>query len=291
MPQLRLIIDALDVHHDQAFYQGQPFEGIAYTLSGDTVSKIESYQNGRSVGPYQDTYFRVPAMLPKLRDESLTPWHDDYEEPLAYQGKPFSGLAYSFDGNYCYGQSLLTAGESLQSVNWLSDGTLSDYSRMREHFQEYATCYASGQLQHLKLDMTDHFSLELKLTEDQALATLILNGDFFQQTTQVANEYFFFPIKSLEDLSKWPASPRLFLSGDAIDDSVFEQLQANNNFKNIETLCLYQTQITAAEIQKLTQYPQLKKLELIEKGRELKALTDQLKAQRPDWIIDYEGAV
>jgi hypothetical protein len=290
MGHLRLNQAALQERADRAYYQDTLFDGIAYTLAGDAVTRIESYQAGRASGAYQEPAFKVSADSLRLRYESLSPWHEDYDEPLAYQGKPFNGLAYRFDGDHCVGQSLIEAGEAIQTIGWLKDGTLSDYSQTREAFQEYAVCYASGQLQHLKLDMKDHFSLELKWTEDQALSTLILTGDYFEQAPQVASQFFFFPLSSKDALSSWPAAPRLFLSGDAIEDTVFQHLQAQGTFKSLQKLCLYQTQITGAEIEKLIQYRQLQKLEIVEKGSALKDSAAQVKASRPDLLVDYEGA-
>lgn len=289
MALLRLNKNALEQREDLAYFQERLFDGIAYTLTGDTVTALEAYHQGRCSGPYRDPQFEGAENSPRVLMSSLTPFEEDYEEPYSYQGKRFNGLAYQFEGNYCVGLLFMKEGQAFKTLEWLGDGTLVYYIHNRRLYQEYATCYPDGRLEHLKLDMTDHFSLELKLSEDQALKTLILTGDFFARAQQVANQYHFFPLASEDTLSTWRAAPRLFLSGDAINDSVFQKLQSQSGFQALKQLCLFKTGITAAEIEQLECYTGLNELEIVEKTSALKEAAKRLQAKCPRLKVEYEG--
>lgn len=273
---------------DQNYYQGRLFEGIAYTLTGDEVSAIEIYSEGRCKGSSQDPYFDVPEDTARIQYDRLTPWHEDYEEPFSYNGQPFNGMAYRFEGDYCVGQYLIEEGEASKTLGWLKGTNLVYYEYFREQFQEHATCYPSGGLKHLELSMKGNFSLDLKLNEDQAVSSFTLTGNYFEKASLVAGEFFFFPVTSEEILSSWRIAPYLFLSGDAINDTIFQSLQDQNGFRELQKLSLYQTAVTGAEIQKLAQIPQLIEVR-VNKQDAIKDALKNLKIQRPDMTVRYQG--
>lgn len=286
MERLRLNKSALELRADQAYFQDQLFDGIAYTTSEDEVIGIESYHEGRSTGPYQDPYFDVPEDTLRVLTDSLTPYHEDLLEPYTYHGQPYKGLAFQFEQDYCTSQSYLEDGRTRQAMEWDEEGTLVNYEHYRVLFQESAACYPNGQLKQLKLNMKDHFSLELDLSPGQSLEAFTLRGDYFERAPELASEFFFFPLPSIDTLSSWQAAPRLFLSGSSVNDAVFQRIQDQGGFQLLQKLSLFATGISGAEIQKLAQYKKLFEVK-IDSQQGLLDTLKQLKAQRPDIKIRY----
>ena len=252
----RIIKGALFNINGLLFYEDRLFSGIAYELLDEQVVRPLLVKNGVVEGPH---------FSPHVDDrEGLA--HVDLSEALSdyclpeYQGQAFTGIAYSFLGDYCAREVRLENGDPVLDTWWDKDGTLIGYERYVSGLGEVYEWYRSGVLKSCRINTSDSYSGYLTFTEDGRLQRLGSRRGFLLNLPEISGKTPYFPFSALPQVLASKGALDISLLGTDVNDTLIESMHAAGLFADTASIELIGTEITSAGLAVLQQCAMLKKI-------------------------------
>lgn len=233
------------------YYNGELFTGITYDIDeGWDSAENCYYREGKLCSDYINEYFNAPADLKHTLAELLEPDPESYNgEPLTRQSTPFTGIAYSFEEQFCVKEHYYHNGLSLSEADYNKAGELRYLKVNRTDLTYIYEWTEEGSLKKLYIK-SDTYIFDLKYDETGRVESLTLDGAYFKK------------LKELKELIKLPlveeiaffkdirAAETLFLRGELIDDRLFNMLCENHGMDGVKRLEHSDTALSNASLNK-----------------------------------------
>lgn len=287
MEMLRILSSALQFKDNLCLYQDKPFSGIGYFINDHKIEKIIEYREGSEYGNYYNELLPVKSDLLKVMNEVLTPADpDDYEEvePYSYYDQPFTGISYEFFEDTCNAETMFDKGWIIYRTRWNHSGRLFFYECSESDIAQEVRWHDNGTPEGFFLQKKNEFSIEAKFADKSTLESLHIDGNYFKKINNHKNIKFNI-IKDLKSLENFSCSDYFMLSGVSITDDIYQHLVKKNDLSEIVQLCLYNTSLSNAVINKLFKIKNMKTVIINDKRLELTDFIRQMKIQYPHVAI------
>ena len=283
---LRVKKDSLTLQGHSHYFEGELFSGAAYALLDGVIQEVYEFKNGKAIGKFCDNYFRGTEVISIIDDSELEGERYEDEEPFLYRQQRFDGLAYTFDGDFCVGGALYDDGCVLKEVSWYKSGKIGFYESYVDGIGEYGTWYDCGGRKSIKLTEQKSFRLEADLTEEEKVSRLSIYGNYFDRTLALKNKIAFPFIEQKLDVNRYDMADGLYLSGDGVDDLLFENLISAKGFQGVCKLHVYNTSLTSKSITGFMGKGNLKEFIIEDDKHDLYGAAKEFKASCPGCYIE-----
>lgn len=234
---LRIDASKLTINADKAYYNNVLFSGIAFTCNDTQVLLANEYLNGDNIGEYRGYLKQKDFKVIYLR-ESLDETDEDYScEPILWDGKKFTGIAYDFDSSYCVSEAVINDGVIIEEVSYYKNGSIESYENIG---------YDNGIYQIYEFDMQGaiiSFSIKIKpdfhwycLFYENEIKAFKFQGDWEGNYKKIFKEMKFPAISDIKNILSYNFYPRANISGDGIKTSWLYRLVENNRFLKVNYL-------------------------------------------------------
>lgn len=276
----RLKTNLLTQRNGLYVHDGELFSGVGFESGDNQTVRGSQFQSGLRTGPYHP----ICAMG---ADVPLQVEFANGIEPYVttmYQGRPFSGIAYTFEEGRCRYECLFREGIEVSEAWWLKDGTMTSYNLDNGEFGEGYEWYPNGKLKSAGVSTNHSFVGRFSFTEDGLLKFLSLQRGFLNRLTEIRSKVKFLPISipiaKTEDLGRLRAAPETILSGDEISDDLLQLMAKSGSFDKTAKLQILRTP-KIESLALLAKLPNLTEVVLEEIGPNQVLLAKSLKQARP----------
>ncbi|MFZ6781340.1 hypothetical protein ACO0LD_31270 [Undibacterium sp. Ji83W] len=257
----RMLINAMTNKNGLIYHDEELFSGVSYEKLDDETICAWIVQDGKIEMPYLSRYFDDRSDLLHV---DLTASMSDYEIPC-YEEKPFSGVAYSFDGNYCEREALLIDGEVISDTWWSNDGVLLRYEQHAAGYCEIYEWYGEGVINCCTITTSNSFNGYLKFLLDGRLSGVGSRRGFFDAFSNIASKSPIFPVRDLSKFFTLKCAEEIWLVGEDIDDLFVEKMCDSGMLMQTEKIYIVDASITDVGIHLLAKCPALKSFDIREK--------------------------
>lgn len=280
----RIKKNSLEVCDNKYYFEGELFTGVVYSVVGRVVENIFTVENG-AISKKPDDFFGFERYSLSIDVSHL---HEELdEEPFLYRGRRFTGVAYSFDEDFCIGAQVFEGGYVEKEVGWFKSGVLGFYEGFCEGVGEFSTWYENGSRNNLKVSEQGSFRLEADFDPPDEMKRLSIFGPFLERLSEVSNKLLFPLVDRVEQLNEIKFSHSLYLSGDGVDDDVFGILVSSACFANVYKLHLSNTTLIGESIVELKSKENIKELILDDSREGISSAVDEFRVSRPDCIVRF----
>jgi hypothetical protein len=246
------------------------------------------YQAGLAVGEYVNEYFQNINKQTKVNSDCLEFEDEGYDEPVYYNGKRFSGIAYDFDNDFCTGELLYENGWRGSEVNYYLSGKLESVELISKEFSQKYRWYENAQISQFEIFARDLFEIRLAFNQQGEVTLVSIDGQYFENIASLTDKvkYPFFDKKDF--ISNLIGSDCLNIFGTAVDEELFNRLITNKEFRNTSKLRIYGTPLTAKSINRLTPVIHINQILVQSDVLNIEDMK-KFKFQRPDCYVEFNG--
>lgn len=242
-----MIIDRSELEFNafqKAQYSWQLFSGIAVDVIDGIVVAKKLFQQGEEIGDYVLPF----PLYESSKFEIDASFLDGDDEPFAYRGLLYNGIAYSLDNGEHSLVRQYENGEVVSEVKYLNGNVISlEHSEpegnLVQLFQEYAWD-ENGFLKDFSLYSEGRVQMALHFKSLNKLSLLIMSRNYFQEIDFLKDFVLFNLFDNPGFLIGMSAGERLCISGLGITDSMLADLIMNEGLKETRYLQIYDTEIT-----------------------------------------------
>ena len=287
---LRIKTSALTIKENKAYYQYKLFTGIAFSVVDGVVERALNYKDGMTVDVYHSPY--IPEAENEICIDEAMLKGEKYEDepPFLYQGQRFSGIVYSFDGEFCVGEYQVSNGIMMAEIYILPNNQL-EYLRLSYNgiFQAF-TWYENGLFEEIELfEKESGCRLNIALNENEEIKRFGATDNYFDRLSAFQDRLRFNFIKSRNFSKHLNLASELSLSGSGINDTFFAELKKCQGFSGINTIKFFQTSLSIDVIMALSKNTNLTKICVNNDKRfDIPPMLAQLKRQRPDLLVEAD---
>lgn len=234
------------------YYNGELYNGIAYDVdtNWDSAENI-FYKEGKFCNDYINEYFKPPAELLHTLTEQLERDPESYSgEPITLHGTPFTGIAYSFEEEFCVREFYYHNGWLISEIHYNKSGKI---TLINISFKDFIYKYVwnqEGDLSEFYIkDAT--FCLKLEYDETMRVKDLTLIGNYFKKIKMIKDIVKFPLIEDETFFKNVTVAESLSINGDSITDHIFDLLSDNNGMCDLKEVNDWGTSLTNSSIEKL----------------------------------------
>lgn len=257
----RILQSEMTTENGLLYHQGNLFSGVSYERFDDETVRAWLVQDGQVDKPYLSPYFDDSSDLLHV---DLSAGMSDYEIPC-YDGKPYSGVAYSFEKDYCEREALLIEGDVVSDTWWSKDGILLRYEQHTAGYGEIYEWYRDGAMNRCTITTSNSFFGALTFSQDGHLKGLSSQRGFFGKFSHIASKSPFFPVRDVSALFALQCAEEVWLIGEDIDDFFVGKMCEASMLKQTKNICIMDTSITDSGMTLLAKCPMLKNFDIQEK--------------------------
>ncbi|MBR7781264.1 hypothetical protein [Undibacterium luofuense] len=257
----RILLSEMTNVNGLLYYQGNLFSGVSYERFDDETVRAWLVHDGRLDKPYLSPYFDDRSDLLHV---DLSAGMSDYEIPC-FDGKPYSGIAYSFEKDYCEREALLIEGDVISDTWWSNDGILLRYEQYTPDYSEIYEWYRDGALKRCSIWRRDSFNGALTYSQDGHLKGIGSRRGFFGEFSRIASKSPAFPVRNVSDLFTLQCAEEVWLVGEDIDDFFVGNMCEAGMLMQTKKICIVDTSITDSGITLLAKCPLLRNFDIQEK--------------------------
>jgi len=266
---LRKRIESLSVEDGTYLLEGKPFSGVGFEPREGRFVNAVMVDKGKISSDHRSPYYPSAdrprqidisgftegdlsgdegAVLSNGDDLAYDLSRGSYD--LVFRGRAYSGLAYEFRRGNCIGEFGYRDGNLVSKARWDAKGDLTGLYLEGETIQDYHW-HPSGPLNMAHLYRVTHaggvarhvFAGRFVFSEKGTLTAMSVDKAFIAFLDGISDLSACSPVRNAEDLGKLTGAELLSLSGDGIDDQVFERMNAGGVFKNTSELRLSKTSL------------------------------------------------
>lgn len=257
----RILLSEMTSVNGLLYYQGNLFSGVSYERFDDETVRAWLVHDGRLDKPHLSPYFDDRCDLLHV---DLSAGMSDYEIPC-FDGKPYSGVAYSFEKDYCEREALLIEGEVVSDTWWSKDGTLLLYEQHTAGYGEIYEWYRDGAMNRCTITTSNSFFGALTFSQDGHLKGLSSQRGFFGEFSHIARKSPAFPVRDVSDLFTLQCAEEVWLVGEDIDDFFVGKMYEAGMLMQTKKICIVDTSITESGMTLLAKCPLLRNFDIQEK--------------------------
>ena len=253
------------------YYDNERFNGVIFFIKNFMIKAKKVCRNGQVVRDYINPYF--------ANNFTLHIDKDALDIPRYYQGKPFTGIVYKFQGSFCIeeteyrdgvGANNLDYDESknysgLCSINYYKIGTIREFKRKDNNFLQEFEWYKNSNIQSISVGESTEayytFGIDLIFNEDNRIKLVYLD-EYFAEFDKIKKKIKFNILPSREELIKIPLANNISFSGEDIDDKLLKDFFEKSNLKDVKEISFYQTSLTKEGYEILLEISSLQKVHL-----------------------------
>lgn len=288
---IRVKMDALETKDGLYLLKGEIFQGIGYHVSAHQVVAAYSIEQGQLGAKLGSTI--SPGMEASgIVSDFLEPNEENYDgEPVSYNSKPFTGLAYEFRKQHCVSEELYLDGCSKRAVTWYLSGNIATYEILDERVIQDIAWFENGLLKFVKYTEKDVFEFDLRFNESNFLTCVRIFGDYFgrlyslKENLKLNNfDMNFIKHQICADIS-------LYMAGDGIDDDILCSIVESGGLSITQKLHISNTLIGRKGIDSLSHLERLKHLIFeCDECQDMKDALVRLKDGNRSLVIEFNGA-
>ncbi|RKZ40636.1 MAG: hypothetical protein DRR16_30760 [Candidatus Parabeggiatoa sp. nov. 3] len=282
---LRVKTASLVCQEKRFFFQDQLFSGLGFQVINGVVEKVAEYLNGVEVRDYRSEYIDYNESRICIDRSFLDGEEYEDEEPFLYNKKRFSGLAYDFDGDFCVGELLFENGVGCTNVSFFHSGELAGYEESGKEIYQCFEWYKNRKLKHIDFSWLNKFMVEFNFDDQERIRTAMIPGDYFESVYRFRSQLKFHLFETKTYAAKLFAAPYFYLSGEGVDDELFNYLQSYDGFRSLAKISIDNTSLTSHCIANLKRESNLKEILIEDEKQDLKEIAKALKNERPDCLI------
>jgi hypothetical protein len=283
---MKIKTTALKFSSSIAYFNKIPFSGTSLEFDGALLSKTKKFTNGLPVELRDDNYIKASDGLRQVDAGFLTSVDEDYREPALFNGALFTGIAYYFEDNFCCEECCFEDGLIASNVSYFKDGRLESIELINDDFAQEHNWYESGAVKSFQYSGHDKFHSGMDFDQYGRIESASISVGYFSGIKRFQDEIKFNWMD--EDVLRAydRCSERLFLSGDGVDDEIFEILTNGDKLNDSSTIELYKTAVTRNGLTYLLNCNAVKKL-VIKSPTIDRDDCDWFRRQRPDCDVEY----
>lgn len=280
----RILLSEMTNENGLLYHQGSLFSGVSYERFDDETVRAWLVQDGRVDKPYLSPYFDDRS---ELLHVDLSAGMSDYEIPC-YGGKPFSGVAYSFEKEYCDREALLIEGAFISDTVWSKDGTLLRYEQHTAGYGEMYEWYKDGPINYCTITTGNSFYGYLKFAHNGYLTGVCGRRGFFGAFNHIASKSPVFPVRDVSMLFTLKCAEEVKLVGEDIDDLFIRNMCESGMLIQTERICIGDTSLTDSGVVPLLKCPALRSLDIREKDKHKRELWKATLAENKSIQVNFE---
>ncbi len=286
---LRIKTTSLVYKDHKFFFDDELFSGLGFHIVNGIVEKVVKYVNGVEVRDYQSEYIPCSENCICIDSSFLEGGYigenDDYG-PAFYQNKRFSGIAYEFDSNECIAEHLLEKGFDILEIAFFVDGTLESYEDFRNNMNQCFYWHYNGMLKRIYLSSKElNLRVEFNFDDQERIKTAIIQGNYFESVSKLKPQLKYHLFETKTYAAKLFAAPYLYLSGEGVDDELFNYLQSSDGFRALAKISIDNTSLTGRCLANLKGESNLKEIVIEDEKPDILEIAKELKNERPDCLI------
>lgn len=275
---------SLSTVNGEIFYKGDRFDGVSLLIVGNVVIQQKLYKDGVYCSEYISPYICVDDTTLCIDSVSLD---DEYEEPCSYNDSPFTGVAYFFEEDLCISQRKFQSGWLISEVNYRENGALDSIDIGNDDFSQKYEWFDDGSIKEFEIFERDFCRVWLKFSKENTITSLVIEGEYFSRLLQFKDKIIFDFFNTKSCVENYSCSEYLFLSGDGVDDEVFDGLLKTNVLSNTSKLRVYKSALSSVSIEKLKSSKKIQKLYVESEGIGLDCLKS-FKSKQPDVYVEFD---
>lgn len=287
---IRVKASCLSFDKDKCYYNNKLFNGISFEIVDGVVEKKIKFLKGEPNGDYTNDYFLYNEPLAHLNVDFLQFDDESYlGEPVKYNREYFTGVAYEFQGEFCCRETLYIDGFLNSDIEYDISGKLNYLEVSNKNYSAICSWYENGKSAKISLFKKGEFRTKIEFTEDNKLKSLSINDDYFNGIIKIKDSLMFPIFENKSYFSKLVCASRLYLSGSAVDDELFNYIISNNGLSEVEEFVSHETALTESSLFKLKKLENLKRVNITTSSDELLSCLGELKEYCPYLVIKFNN--
>lgn len=194
----RILMSCLTLNKGLYYYNDELFTGIGFEVKGSEVKQRIVIKDGLQSGPYLNEYMPTLEHCLHVNEDALEPHPSNYDgQPVSYQNKPFTGIAYEFWKDFCTSETLRVNGywdhgrwDNAVITYYISGCFESVYISSDGLHQKYEW-NPEGNLKTLMLLKKGFLEIDIECTEDLNLKKVMIGQDYFKNIDLLKNRLKF----------------------------------------------------------------------------------------------------
>jgi hypothetical protein len=281
---MKVRMSALQMDSGKVFFKQKAFTGTALEFREYVLASAKKFKEGLPVEYLENDYLEIPEEFIAIDADALTPV--DYVEPAILNGEYFTGISYFFRDDFCWSESFFIDGNIDSYVGYFASGAMSRLELGSGLLRQNHQWYEDGSVKSFIFSGKTGFHAEMQFDEIGRIQSAQIDGNYFDEIMDFVGEIKF-NLLELGDLQKFGGcSERLFLTGDGIDDRVFEMLTGGDKLNGTSIVELYKTTATRRSLTRLLKCKSVQKL--VVKTPTISADDcDWFRSQRPDCMVEF----
>jgi len=287
---LRVNSNCMSIINEKCFYRGELFSGISFGVFGCKVVDAKEYENGILIGKYVNEFFKDLEVGEHICSDCLESEDEGYDEPVVYNGRRFTGIAYDFDGEVCSGELYYKNGWLGSDVTYYLSGSIEDLELIGKDFSQKYSWYEDGKVRSYEVFQRDVLGIRLDFDQAGRIVVLSIDGRYFDGIDEVKH-FIKFPMFLKKDfLNNIFGGARLNIYGCSVDCDVFSSLVCNNGLASTLELRISGTSLSDEIFERMDELINLRSL-IVESSYISKEKIEIFKFNNPGCYVEFNGSV